>query len=105
MYALGAPANQAGRIVLYPFLQEGLLTPFAPSLPSTFGSLFSVCSLLGLVPVEEHLESKDLSQLLRSALGRLVYSLGVPSLPLNDQLVSRKLRPSSSPWPFPPQTC
>lgn len=101
----GPLRTRQGVLSYTPSSRKVFLTPFAPSLPSTFGSLFSVCSLLGLVPVEEHLESKDLSQLLRSALGRLVYSLGVPSLPLNDQLVSRKLRPSSSPWPFPPQTC
>lgn len=68
-----------------PSSRKACLIPFAPSLPSSFVSLFSVCFLLGFVPVEEHLESKYQSQL--PPQSRLLHSLGVPSLPLNDQLV------------------
>lgn len=86
-----------------PSSKKASLIPFAPSLPSSFVSLFSVCSLLRFVLVEEHLESKYRSQL--PPQSRLLHSLGVPSLPLNDQLVPWKRGQPAFPWPFPPKAC
>ena len=63
---------------LYPLLQEGLLDSLCPSLPSATGSLSSVCSLMVLVPVEEHLEGKDLSRLPLPSPGLASLQTGCP---------------------------
>ena len=63
----------------------------------------SVCSLLRLVPVEEHLEGKSLSRLPLPSLGLASLQTGCPiSLPLN-QLVSWRLGLSASRQPYPPK--
>ena len=65
-------------MALHPSSRKASWILFACGLPSTFGSLSSVCSLLRLVLVEEHLSSCLGS--LHPGLAWLLYKLGAPSL-------------------------